>query len=200
MSYILDALKKSDQQRNLGAPPSLQFAQATMPAPRRPSLLYYGLLAVVLLGFGVAIGLLRPWQAEQIPVGTEPVAQVSPVKITPQGVPSNMAPSPDVTGNTAHKIAAAPVQHTPTHAATNAQEQQEAVPFDELPDPIQREIPEMKVQLHAYSSNPGERLVYINGNRLREGDAMTPGLRLQEITPDGMIFSYKGFRFKRGIH
>ena len=63
MSYILDALKKSDQQRNLGTPPTLQFAQATMPAPKRPSLFYYGLLAVVLLGAGVAIGLLRPWQA-----------------------------------------------------------------------------------------------------------------------------------------
>jgi hypothetical protein len=25
------------------------------------------------------------------------------------------------------------------------------------------------------------------------------GLQLEQITPDGMIFSYKGYRFKRGI-
>jgi len=76
---------------------------------------------------------------------------------------------------------------------------QEALRFDELPVQIQREIPEMTVQLHAYSSNPGERLVSINSIRLREGGSLMLGLRLEEITPDGMIFSYKGYRFRRGI-
>jgi general secretion pathway protein B len=199
MSYILDALKKSDQQRNLGTPPTLQFAQATMPAHKRPSLFYYGLLAVVLLGAGVAIGLLRPWQEEQMPAETELVAQRSPVKITPQAEPSTMTPSTDVPGNAAHGIAAAPVQQKSDYPATNAQEQQ-AISFDELPAQIQREIPEIAVQLHAYSSKPGERLAYINSKKLREGDSVMPGLMLEQITPDGMIFSYKGYRFRRGIH
>ncbi len=198
MSYILDALKKSDQQRNLGTPPTLQVAQATVPAQKRPSLFYYGLLAVVLLVAGVAIGLLRPWQAEQMPSGTEPIAQGTPVTIPRQAAPSTITASPDITGNTAHEIAAAPVQQKPDYPATNAQEQK-AISFDELPAPIQREIPRMAVQLHAYSSKPGERLVYINSKRLREGDSLMPGLRLEQITPDGMIFSYKGYRFRRGI-
>ena len=110
-----------------------------------------------------------------------------------------MTASPDVSGNTAHEIAAAPVQHKPDHPAANAQEQQ-AISFDELPAQIQREIPEITVQLHAYSSKPGERLAYINSKKLREGDSVMPGLTLEQITPDGMIFSYKGYRFRRGIH
>jgi len=57
----------------------------------------------------------------------------------------------------------------------------------------------MSVQLHAYSSKPDERLVYINAIRRREGESVMLGLRLEQITPDGMIFSYKGYRFKRGI-
>ena len=71
--------------------------------------------------------------------------------------------------------------------------------MDELPVQIQREIPPMTVQLHAYSNLPGERIVYINSTKLREGDSLVPGLMLEQITPDGMIFSYKGYRFLHGI-
>lgn len=198
MSYILDALKKSDQQRNIGATPTLQFAQATMPAPKRPSFIYYGLLVVALLGAGVAIGLLRPWQAEQMPAEKESVAQGSTVNFSQQAAPATMTASPDNSGNTAHEIATAPVRHKPDHPDTNAQEQQ-VTSFDELPAQIQREIPEIAIQFHAYSSKPGERLAYINSKKLREGDSVMPGLILEQITPDGMIFSYKGYRFKHGI-
>ena len=53
--------------------------------------------------------------------------------------------------------------------------------------------------LSMYSSKPDERLAYINSKKLREGDSVMPGLMLEQITPDGMIFSYKGYRFKHGI-
>jgi general secretion pathway protein B len=181
MSYILDALKKSDQQRNIGATPTLQFTQASMPAPKRPSIFHYGLLAVVLLAAGVAIGLLRPWQAEQMPAENQPIAKDSPTQ--------NAAPA--VT-----PVTAAPMQQKPD-AAPVAQDQKVISLYD-LPPAIQRELPDMAVQLHAYSNTPGERLVSINSIRLREGGYLMAGLKLEQITPDGMIFSYKGYRFKRG--
>jgi general secretion pathway protein B len=191
MSYILDALKKSDQQRNIGATPTLQFAQTSMPIQKRPSIFYYGLLAVVLLCAGVAIGLLRPWQAEQVQSENENIAKESPVAIPQQAAPASLATSPEspVTAekNLPKQIAAAPV------------EPGQAVPIYELPPPIQKELPDMAVQLHAYSNKPGERLVSINSIRLREGGYLMAGLKLEQITPDGMIFSYKGYRFKRGI-
>jgi general secretion pathway protein B len=197
MSYILDALKKSDQQRNIGVAPSLQFAQASMPAPKRPSLIYYGLLAVVLLAAGVVIGLLRPWQAEQLPAETAQNAQDIPVVIPQRAVPGSLPNSPKTHENTTHDIVAAPAQQNAARHDADAQQQQ-VMQLYELPAAIQREIPDMAVQLHAYSSNPGERLVSINSIRLREGGYLMAGLKLEEITPDGMIFSYKGYRFKRG--
>jgi hypothetical protein len=39
MSYILDALKKSEQQRQRGAAPTLLAAPAIAAAPRRPTAL-----------------------------------------------------------------------------------------------------------------------------------------------------------------
>ena len=198
MSYILDALKKSDQQRNIGAAPTLQFAHAALSAPKRPSVFYYGLLAVVLLGAGVAIGLLRPWQAEQMPAEKGPVAQDSPARIPQQAEPAALATSVATPDKAMQKIAAAPVRQTDAEPDGDAP-QQEVIPVYELPAAIRKEIPDMAVQLHAYSSKPSERLVSINSIRLREGGYLMAGLKLEQITPDGMIFSYKGYRFKRGI-
>jgi len=182
MSYILDALKKSDQQRQRGATPTLQAAQVTVAAPKRPVVFYYSTLVVVLIGVGVAIGWWGPWQTETATVMVEPVAAA-----LPESVSSQNAPPPRTTNAAPVKTAQVPL---PTV--------RKVVSLNELPSEVQREIPGLVIQLHAYSSNPAERLVSINSIRLREGGSLMLGLRLEEITPDGMIFSYKGYRFKHG--
>ena len=114
----------------------------------------------------------------------------------------------DTPASTGSASAAAPVPEkdmaeknmpSKTASITDAVQEQQAIPVAELPLPIQQELPAMAVQLHAYSNNPLERLVSINSIRLREGGALTPDLKLEQITPDGMIFSYKGYRFQRGV-
>ena len=70
----------------------------------------------------------------------------------------------------------------------------------ELPLAMQQELPPLSVAMHAYSSQAKNRLVSIDGRVLREGDALTADLKLERITPEGMIFSYRGVRFQRGIH
>ena len=234
MSYILDALKKSDQQRQRGATPTLQIAQAPVAAPRQPVFLYYGLLAAVLLTAGILIGWLRPWQPEQPAPATEPITAKSPVSIsapaplpkppemarktaqelpapnsTPveQPAPKVAAKKPDIPASaraeTPRAIAAAPVPmpekpNAPADTADATQEQR-VIPMAELPLTIRQEIPAMTIPLHAYSSKPRDRFVSINDRMLREGESLTPGLRLEQITPDGLIFSYKGYRFRRGV-
>lgn len=230
MSYILEALRKSDQQRQRGATPTLQVAQVTVAEPKRPWLIYYGLLAAVLLVSGTMIGWLHPWQHEQAPFETEPLAAGSPTSISQQAAPAPLAASPEMLSNTAQKFPApnstsagqsvhvadavkpsdiAPISSGETSAAapfpdksaklSGVAQEQSAIPLNELPLQIQQEIPAMTIQLHAYSSNPIERLVSVNSIRLREGENLMSGLRLEQITPDGMIFSYKGYRFQRGI-
>lgn len=194
MSYILEALKKSDQQRQRGVTPTLQSAQATVGAPKRPFIIYYGLLAVILLGGGVAIGWLHPWQLNQTSTG---LVQQSPISIQQQ-VTKNSTAAPDETISEIRIPDVSPSLDKPAKLADMPQSQ-EVHPLNELPLQIQQEIPVMTVQLHAYSLIPSERLVSINSIRLREGGLLMQGLRLEQITPDGMIFSYKGYRFQRGI-
>jgi general secretion pathway protein B len=240
MSYILDALRKSDQQRQRGAAPTLIAALATKVVPKPPARLSYGLIALALVGAGVAIGWLRPWQPEKevpvvrlvakplepaprqpSPMPPEPVAKSGPesplpdsalaarpaplpIPTKPQAPASAAAAKPGAAHQAATNVsrkAAKPVpeKRVDTEAAVVAPEQT-AISMAELPVSIQQEMPAMSIMVHAYSAKAVDRLVGINNRLLHEGDEVAPGLTLEEITPDGMILSYRGYRFRRGVH
>ena len=229
MSYILEALKKSDQQRQRSATPTLLTSHEPAAVPAKPVLLYYGLLAAVLLSAGISIGWLRPWQADAPEATPVSVKSMEPATVlpdlTPQPVasekikvpqpgsptPVTVPATPSVPEVVALKTAtAAPAKTVPAITApvlekpaiapiAEAPQEQKTIPMAELPPNIQQEIPAMTIPLHAYSSKPRDRLVSINGRILRESENLTSDLRLEQITPDGMIFSYKGYRFRRGV-
>lgn len=229
MSYILDALRKSDQLRQRGAAPTLLLGQASVAAPRRPALWSYGLLAFVLLGAGIAIGWLRPWQPAPAPVAiaakpaqpelkaqnSSPLpatqaapapAPVSAAALARQRASASVKPVERQRAAVPKVIAKAPnkaVAPLPESSPPARREPVAALPsvimMSELPLAIQQELPAMSVSVHAYSGNAADRLVGINNRLLHEGQDVAPGLRLEEITPDGMILGYKGYRFRRGV-
>lgn len=251
MSYILDALRKSDQLRRRGAAPTLLPGQAVAAVPKRPAPLAYGLLALVLLGTGMTIGWLHPWQSQPLAPAPPPGAAKSPGVSQAPAASLAMVPKPELqTQNSAPVTAvatataqpatpatapvqlraaaavkserqsggrqsappkaaaavstqaAAPVQQAALgakHGAAAAAPAASAMSMAELPVAIQQELPSMSVSVHAYSGKPAERLVDINGHLLHEGEDVAPGLRLEQITPEGMILSYKGYTFSRGV-
>jgi general secretion pathway protein B len=241
MSYILDALRKSDQQRRRGAAPTLLAGQAMAEAPKQPAFLAYGLPAAVLVGAGIVIGWLRPWQPEQAAPGRAELVAAKPLESTPRqpaSAPSEMAPQPrpeqrlqnatppaqaapalvptkpqlparakpetDGTPREADaavpRKTAAPAPEQPVGtAAADAARVQTVVSMADLPLPVQQELPAMTISFHVYSGDSEKRLVGINNRMLREGEHVVPGLKLEQITPDGMIFGYKGYSFRRGV-
>ena len=207
MSYILDALRKSDQQRRRGAVPTLTAAPAVAAARERPAFLFYGLLGVVLIALGMTIGWMRPWRSEPVAVtAVAPIAPIvaNPLESSPQQQPASAKAEKQVTPpmSVAGKPREAVVTATPEgHAGgpSGGAAEQKLMAISDLPLSIQQEIPAMSVAMHAYSSKPPGRLVSINDRLLREGDTLTPDLKLEQITPDGMIFTYRGYRFRRGI-
>jgi general secretion pathway protein B len=46
-----------------------------------------------------------------------------------------------------------------------------------------------------YAANPAERFVFVNMRKLREGESLPDGTRVESITPTGAILSYRGTRF-----
>lgn len=239
MSYILDALRKSDQQRQRGSTPTLLTVQTTPSEPTRPRYWRNGVIAAALIAAGILVGWLQPWQAKQ----AEPVvsshedsgptrdlappsygsaespgrpqqetlrppptaaldAESPPTRVTltqqePAFADDSSAspqPAPDSRSAATGQL---PVKSGAT--ATAGDETEKVMALNDLPPAIRREIPGIAVMFHAYSSDPAERRVMINGNMTREGEALADGLRLQQITPDGVILAYKGYRFHHGV-
>lgn len=238
MSYILDALRRSDQQRQRGMTPTLHAAPATVVGVKQPASLFYVLLAATLLVGGMAIGWLRPWQAPQAATQSSPIAARPltpelgqtpsvaqpplPIKVSnqvvekpsPRAMPQvasisappalmddkpqreRMAPPKAVVTPPQEKTKPMAEQAT-TPASTDMPPDQSVRSFAELPASIRQEIPKISISGHVYAAEAEGRLVGINDQLMREGDSPAPGLKLEEITSDGMVFSYKKYRFRR---
>jgi general secretion pathway protein B len=69
------------------------------------------------------------------------------------------------------------------------------ISYWELPDSIRANVPEIKFSVLVYATNPSDRFVLINGERLVEGDNAGPELVVKEIRRDGVIFSYRLYQF-----
>jgi len=69
------------------------------------------------------------------------------------------------------------------------------ISYWELPDAVRSDVPEIKFSVLVYATDPDDRFVLINGQRLKQGDSAQPGLVVQEIRRDGVIFSYRLYQF-----
>ncbi len=246
MSYILDALKKSDQQRQRGVAPTLLTVQTAATVNERPKFPLNGVLVAVLLCAGIVVGWLRPWQSEDSGpalqrVSTHPVepssrtavsAPVPPLPHTAGSseqvpvaqVSTSSAQSARLSAVTAMQREAPALVQSEPHAAlvpadtvvlreaaipspdkkelaspADAGQGKRVMALNELPPSVQQEIPSISISFHVYSSKPKDRRVMINGEMVGQGEQLAPGLSLEEITPDGVIFGYKGYRFRRGV-
>jgi general secretion pathway protein B len=65
----------------------------------------------------------------------------------------------------------------------------------ELPDAIQRGLPEMKIGGYILGDNPADRSVLINNRLVHEGEEAAPGVTLERMQKNGMILRYREFRF-----
>ncbi len=70
----------------------------------------------------------------------------------------------------------------------------EAVPLiKDLPREIQQKFEKLEINVHSYSLDPAECLVFINMRKYRAGDRIGDnGLVLKKIIPDGVIIDYGG--------
>lgn len=66
----------------------------------------------------------------------------------------------------------------------------------EMPPALQQELPALSVA--GFIRDEGSSsMVIVNDRLVREGDEAAPGVILEKILNDSLIFNYKGYRFKR---
>jgi len=107
MSYILEALRKAEQERSLGRIPDLETVYAQLPSPRRRRIWLWLLLALVLIGNTITLVMLVPQQeSHQTGLLSAPATTIPrPVPSAAQVPPDVSSPSPQTVATQTQKLA-----------------------------------------------------------------------------------------------
>ena len=205
MSFILDALKKSETERQQQGPSDFVNVPSGGESPGAPRWLWVlGVLLAVNLAVLLGV-LLRNDAPENVPAASQasstqqdPTAgssfseKIREARERESADRASAAATPEP--------AAKPVVETPAAAPMQASPQPEyslaALPTaGELQANGQLQMADLHLDIHVYSDEPAERFVFINMVRHREKSRLAEGPVVQEITPEGVVLDYRGTRF-----
>ncbi len=205
MSYILEALRKSDRARQLVSKHGRgMLYPAVLEQPRSASetllLGGAGLTAVIL---AVTIWL---WPKVQVHANSHPAATVIVADPT-SAAPPLVVQAPRITAAVTpiQAAAAKPVARPSPVKLAIADQPTAQVPTKHLVESgkiagngetWQAELPTIVIAGYIRDEQ-GASLAMINEKLVREGDEVEPNLRLEKILSDGSLFSYKGYQFRR---
>jgi general secretion pathway protein B len=228
MSFILDALKKSESDRQRQSGPALYEVKV---APPRSGLPPWAIAVVILLAVNLVIGLWLLLRHPGARAATAAEAAPATAAAAPATVPAIplAAPAPGPTAVAASAPAGAAIagaQTAPAAATLPAGDigrGDSLAPEDYAPAaepatsslgghvrrgtasgvPLYQDaattpgtnIPQLRLDLHAYAARPQDRWVMINMHKMHEGDTLPEGVRVDSITPDGAVLSYHGSSF-----
>lgn len=205
MSFILDALKKSETERQQQG--GAEFSTVPTSSPKSGALRWLWLLGLLLaINVAVLLGLLL--QRDDPPDATTTI-EVPDRHDSP--IPSQAAvPAEDTARSFAEQVAEARQEQPPAQEPADAvTPQPTATPapittrgtssglptIDQLRLDGSLQLTELHVDIHVYSDTPGERFVFINMVKHREGSLLDEGPVVTEITTDGVILKYDGRSF-----
>jgi general secretion pathway protein B len=226
MSYILDALRRADSERERGRVPGLHAQTGGSAAddddlPDGRGGMRWGFVASLL---GLALVVVFAWMAfgrdkpiEVIVSAPPPLVQPAPAALVvpapapapaPVQEPVAAVPAPAATTATppAERTASvtdkpqrkpAPVKREPVRTAPPPDEPK-AVPMSELPDDVRRELPTLAISGATYSASRANRMLIVNGQLYHEGDIVAPNLHLEQIRLKSAVLRYKNYRYSVG--
>lgn len=210
MSFILDALKKSENDRQEQAEAEFATVPSSPSEPAVPRWLWIlgGLLAINII---VVLSLMfrpdsQPGTASPIalPATAPEVAAVDDADSFSDQVESARRNQP------ARRVSeSTPPPGAPQTSPQPARVQTTSVSVDKLPVSAAAvlpslielrangtlQLPNLHVDIHVYSDVPADRFVFINMNKYKEDSRLVEGPVLKEITSDGVILEFDGTTF-----
>jgi general secretion pathway protein B len=236
MSFILDALKKSEAERRQKTGPALLEMRLVAPQRRLPA--WAIIVGVLLVGNALVLGwlALRPTPSTPAEAASDPAttgrapANVSAgqsgnqtaIIAAPSLAAAAIAPAnapPAAPANPAGTAGSGTTASTPpASAAPSAPGDSDGNPADLEPAQapasgtaggtreasprsyaeLSGVLPVLRLDLHVFSGNPAERYAFINMHKVREGDVTPEGLRVLQITHDGVVLDFRGTEFLLG--
>ena len=201
MSYILDALKKADAERERRGVPSLSAQSATIAdddrrGGRGAGLAIVAVLVVLALGAWWSFG--RDNTASPAPVVATAPAPAPAPNVTTIAPPAPakviaVAPPPVI-------VPPAPAVRAPAPAVASTARPSAATDrlptLNELSADQRRQLPPLAVSGAVYSPQASGRMLFINGQVLREGDKVADGLVVERIGAKSSVLSLRGSKFE----
>lgn len=223
MSYILDALRKAEaeRERERGTVPHLMAQPLGTPpteaAPRRGAL--WGAGVALALVAAVGAGWWLAHQTAAVPDTTPSAAAPATGGTVPAPAIATTAPAPTPTTPVATGGLAAldPVPRPPRPAADTGPVAAPAPPavdsaapppaasrpaagrtvaYDQLPPDVRRQLPVLNLGGAIYSDTPSARMLLVNGQLQREGDHVAPGVVLEQIQPRSAVLRWRDLRYE----
>ena len=196
MSFILDALKKSEteRQQQTGA----EFSAVPSSSSDPQSFHWLWILALLLLvNVVVLVGVfMRPDKAADEPAITSdiPVQQLqAPEPSFEDQVAAAKQSQPELTGAAVAEQAPQPVP-TAARPATRLPAAR-VLTIDEVRLNGALQLTDLHLDIHVYSDDPAERFVFINMAKHREQSKLEEGPVVLEIRPDGVVLEHQGTTF-----
>ncbi len=209
MSFILDALRKSENERQQSEVPSISDVPAVVHSTRLPTWAVASIAAlsatILLLGWawwhstdGGEVAVADGGEVAVADGGEVAVADGGSIGLRP-GTPAVSRPA---TSGAVRNLAWEPVAASRPAAASPASRAVAATPTIVFGPPTMMELivagsifPELTLELHVYSATASERFVRINSASYREGEVLADGPRVLSITAEGVILDYRDQSF-----
>jgi general secretion pathway protein B len=219
MSYILDALRKADAQRERDPARGIHAQPVTLSASEEnadPTSRFWlvvgalvvgaALLAAVMWWLGWLARPAAPPDAAAVVTAPAPLPKLAAVPAVIASTPANEVlpaapPSPPPPAAPPARDMAKPAPpvtayppataYPPPPDASSAR----LLSLAELPADVQRELPKLAISGGVYSPTPAQRLLIVNGMVLSEGAEAAPGVLLEQIRPKTAVLNFRGYRY-----
>ena len=201
MSLILDALKKSETERQRQDAPSIASIPEKLARDKSSKGGWIiGLLLIVIIGLLLVVILMRkeavedtPNSSQQIFMDKKDVSASSPKITEPE--PSSKETNATVLNNEVNAPKAIPPMPVNQSQPNRGQVADGLPTFNELRAKGILRLGDLHLDIHVYSSEEDERFIFLNMSKYTEGMTLAEGPILREITPDGVVLEHMGTRF-----
>ena len=194
MSFILDALKKSESERQQQT--GAGFSDVPSSSSETQSFKWLWILGLLLLvNIVILIGILT--RNDKAPDIAAPVEEM-PLQLSQSDEQSfedrvaearqSQPPPVAEVADEPQTQAAAPRTNAPASRAR-------VLTIDEVRLNGSLQMTDLHLDIHVFSENPTERFVFINMTKYRERSQLDEGPVVVEITPEGVILEHQGTSF-----
>jgi hypothetical protein len=192
VSYILDALKRSEQQRIRGRRRSSARGQAASAQTESfyAAWIRPGQIVVIVTVLGVLL-FLGAKVFFRVSSPAAPVAESAAPPPPPKVEAKIQVATPPVAPKAEATTAPRPRAPTPSPPVDGPVRFLRSLPLD-----FQQSLPELVVNIHVYAADEPDRILYINNRSYRRGEQVQDGIIVEDIVPDGAVLQFRGQRFK----